>query len=189
MSGAVVLGHETYARVPWPNGGGITDDILVDPGSAPDRRISLATIQRAGPFSDFTGYDRNFVVATGAGVALHHAGAAPVVLDRIGMTAAFRGETPTTCALLAGPVQAFNVFTRRAAARAVVTLHRIAAGDAWSAPLGAGYVFVVSGALDSPAGALRAHDTLAVAAGTAELRARDAALVVHVAFALPEASG
>jgi environmental stress-induced protein Ves len=182
VSELAILRREAYVRVPWPNGGGITDDILVDPGPAPARRISLATIQRDGPFSDFTGYDRDFVVATGAGVALQHAGAEPVVLDRIGMAHAFRGETPTTAALLDGPVQAFNVFTRRTAVRAHVALRRIAAGEAWSPPPGAGYAFVLSGTLDSPAGALRAHDTLALASGTAELRAREAALVVHVTF-------
>jgi environmental stress-induced protein Ves len=178
VSGLAILRRETYARVPWLNGGGITDDITVEP----DRRISLATIERDGPFSDFSGYDRIFVIATGAGVTLRHAGAEPVVLDRIGALHAFRGETPTACALLAGPVRAFNVLARRAAARARVTLHGIETGESWAPPPGASHLFVVRGALDSAAGELRAHDTLRIAAETIELRAREAALIAHVAF-------
>ncbi len=182
MSDPAVLRRETYRRVPWPNGGGITDDILLDPGPAPDRRLSLATIARDGPFSDFSGYQRVFVLATGAGVALHPAGAEPVRLDRPGALYAFAGETPMACALPAGEARAFNVFTRRAALRATVAVEAVASGARWAPPLGTQFVFVLVGELGSPAGTVREHDTLALA-GACELRALRESLVVRVAFA------
>ncbi len=58
-----------YRRQHWKNGGGITDEIAADAQSPPAWRVSIATIERDVPFSDFRGYDRT-IVALDDGVTL-----------------------------------------------------------------------------------------------------------------------
>ncbi len=56
----------------WRNGGGWTRELLTWPAGNPDwqLRISLATIEAAGPFSAFPGVQRVLTVVAGAGVLL-----------------------------------------------------------------------------------------------------------------------
>jgi environmental stress-induced protein Ves len=56
-----LLKPSEYRRQRWKNGGGVTDEIAADAESPPAWRISIATIERDGPFSDFRGYDRTIV--------------------------------------------------------------------------------------------------------------------------------
>ena len=78
------LVHLTAAdvrRVPWKNGRGVTEELLVLPDSATfargdfDVRISKATVSEPGPFSSFPGFDRVLVVTAGAGLRLAHGAA------------------------------------------------------------------------------------------------------------------
>lgn len=62
-----------WRTVPWKNGGGHTAEIVSRgrPGAAGfDWRLSLATVEGAGPFSNYAGYDRTIVLVSGAGMDL-----------------------------------------------------------------------------------------------------------------------
>jgi environmental stress-induced protein Ves len=101
--------------VAWKNGGGRTADIDVagDP-QRPSWRLSIAQIDRDGPFSDFSGYDRTIVAIAGNGVILR----APDTRDETALDESappfwFDGAQPIEARLIDGPVRAFNVLTWR----------------------------------------------------------------------------
>ena len=99
---------------PWRNGGGVTQELLAWPSAADWLvRVSVARIDRNGPFSAFDGVQRWFAVLSGAGVRLQWAG-----LTRI-LTAAspalhFDGADAPDCHLLDGPTQDLNLMLRGA---------------------------------------------------------------------------
>ena len=66
-----VVRVDSAAPQAWRNGGGVTRELLVWP-NAEDWlvRLSVAEIERDGPFSAFAGVDRWFAVLSGAGVLL-----------------------------------------------------------------------------------------------------------------------
>lgn len=171
----------SYPCVAWKNGGGVTRDILVDGAPEPLRRLSLAAIERDGPFSEYAGYDRVLVLAQGAGISLRIDGRPSVTLSRPGDATAFPGESGVDCRLAGGPVQAFNVMTRRAAAHADVAVHRIRAGGSRRLERGT-WCFAVAGGLHTPAGSLHAHDTLHDDGRATTLRALRDSVVVEVVF-------
>lgn len=112
-SGVQVVELDRIAPVPWKNGGGTTRDLLAWPDPAQwQLRISVAAIERDGPFSDFGGIDRWFAVLDGTGVALqmgdeHHEvrrGAPPLRFD---------GALAPMCRLLDGPTSDLNLMVRR----------------------------------------------------------------------------
>jgi hypothetical protein len=97
---------------PWRNGGGRTRELLTWPEVGDWRlRISLADIERDGPFSAFPGVTRWFTVIEGEGVVLRFGdrtetlgtGSVPVRFDG--------GETPG-CALIGGPTRDLNLMLR-----------------------------------------------------------------------------
>lgn len=114
---------------PWKNGGGSTREIACCPPGADlhsfDWRVSIATIDRSGPFSAFAGVDRCIVLLAGDGVALH----APQAgwqhrLDSPLQPFAFSGDDAVNCTLLGGASTDFNVMTRRGTCHAgVQALH------------------------------------------------------------------
>jgi environmental stress-induced protein Ves len=102
-----------------------TEALVLPPGATSDDfelRVSMALIERDGPFSEFPGVDRTLVVIEGAGLTLEMADGATVVLDAASSPFAFTGDDPV-CAKLTGdhPVRDVNVMTRRSVLR-----HRVA---------------------------------------------------------------
>src|SRR4029450_2858 len=61
------LDPERYLRTPWKNGGGITVAIAFGGGVW---RFSRTPIPAAGPFSDYSGFDRLQVLVAGSGLVL-----------------------------------------------------------------------------------------------------------------------
>ncbi|MCS3506394.1 HutD family protein [Achromobacter sp. JUb104] len=129
--------HASWLAVtpePWKNGGGVTRTLSMDAAQQPPRwRVSVADIDRDGPYSRFPGYDRVSVVLTGGGVELVAEGAdvaevadsADVVdAGRItlapGVATAFAGDAGFQSRLLNGPVRVLNLFVLRGAAAASV---------------------------------------------------------------------
>lgn len=117
--------HE-YAAMPWRNGGGVTYEIAREPqaGVEFDWRLSLALIERSGPFSSFNGYRRVIALVSGSGCILHGIDAQPVRLAAPGDIALFSGAAAVTCELVAGPCSDLNLMVREpgqvAAARQLV---------------------------------------------------------------------
>lgn len=105
---------------PWKNGGGVTRTLAVDTqAAAPRWRVSIADVERDGPYSRFPGYDRVSVVLSGQGVALQGEGAGLVLLP--GVATAFAGDIAFQSRLLGGPARVLNLFVLRGAAQATVS--------------------------------------------------------------------
>src|SRR5687767_12838646 len=110
---ARILRSVDYVARPWKNGGGTTRDIAVSPPGASldafDWRLSLAQVDRDGPFSRFDDVDRTLVLLSGA-MTLHERD------RRIDLVRnepfAFEGERVIE-ATVAGSTLDFNVMTRR----------------------------------------------------------------------------
>lgn len=109
-----------YQRMRWQNDGGWTSEIARASSSSPDHafdwRISIAEIERDGPFSAFTGCDRTILVLQGEGMELRLDGdPVPALLNTRGRPFVFSGDIGAQCRLLNGATRDFNVMTRRAA--------------------------------------------------------------------------
>ncbi|MDB5857359.1 MAG: HutD family protein [Ramlibacter sp.] len=93
---------------PWRNGGGVTRELLAWPSALDWRvRISVADIERDGPFSAFPGSERWFAVIEGAGVELRLAGQAKLVPP--GVPLRFEGDVAVHCSLPAGATRDLNL--------------------------------------------------------------------------------
>ncbi|MBL8671702.1 MAG: HutD family protein [Alphaproteobacteria bacterium] len=117
-----LLRQRDYRAMPWKNGGGITHEILreqapagSDPGGSGDFawRLSIATIERSGPFSTFPHCDRVILLLDGDGVALDMGAAGTHSLDRPHVPFRFAGETPVDCRLLGGRSRDLNLMVDR----------------------------------------------------------------------------
>ena len=119
-----------YRRMPWKNGGGVTEEIATHPEAASlehfDWRVSIAEVARDGPFSRFPGIDRTIALMEGAGMRLS-GGQRDVLLGTPFEPYAFAGEDSIECALVSGPVRDFNAMMRRDRARGLVTAVRTSA--------------------------------------------------------------
>lgn len=122
---------------PWRNGGGVTRELLAwtAPGLRPPNgeprgrtatapaleawtvRVSVADIDRDGPFSPFAGIDRAFTVLEGAGVVLSFAGDERR-LDPATDPLSFDGGLAPGCRLVDGRTRDLNLMVRASAGRA-----------------------------------------------------------------------
>jgi uncharacterized protein len=113
-----ILRSLDYVTRPWKNGGGVTRDIMVSPPGASldtfDWRLSLAQVDRDGPFSRFDNVDRTLVLLSGA-MTLHE-GDRRIDLAR-NEPFAFEGERAIEATVGGGSTLDFNVMTRRGRAR------------------------------------------------------------------------
>ena len=83
-------------------------------------RVSVAHIEKSGPFSDFAGYDRRMLLLRGRGLDLTFGDGRRSELRTMGDWVAFDGAISTHCDLLDGPCIDLNLMTLkslRAAAR------------------------------------------------------------------------
>jgi environmental stress-induced protein Ves len=118
----------SLAEVPasaWRNGGGVTRELLAWPSAVDWQvRISVADVERDGPFSAFPGIARWFAVLDGAGVRLafddaqHELTPASAPLQ-------FDGGCAVDCSLLQGATRDFNLMAAPGRAR----LRRMAGSD------------------------------------------------------------
>jgi environmental stress-induced protein Ves len=110
------LKAEDFTRQPWKNGGGFTTELA----RAPLWRLSIAEVERAGPFSDFTGFERTIMLLSGDGMELDFDHAPSVRIDRPEEPLVFDGGWKTHCRLLGGPVTDMNLMVVRESARATL---------------------------------------------------------------------
>jgi len=134
-----ILRSSDYPTRPWKNGGGTTRDIVVSPPGASlddfDWRLSLAQVDRDGPFSRFDNVDRTLVLLSGA-MTLHEQEShvprdfsgqrslrlrSPLVIHLVrGEPVTFEGERAIEATLAGGSTLDLNVMTRRDRARHTV---------------------------------------------------------------------
>ena len=119
----------TVTPQPWRNGGGVTQELLAWPTAADWRcRISVARIDRSGPFSAFPGIERWFTVLSGEGVVLRF-GKRRTMLTAGSEPLRFEGAAAPGCDLLDGPTQDLNLMLRSDAGRGALRVAQ--AGDHW----------------------------------------------------------
>ncbi len=130
----LVLTPEDYRKMPWKNGGGVTEEIALDPPGGswkePGRilwRMSTARVASSGPFSLFPGYDRWLAVLDGGGLELRVEGRAPARLHAQEEILAFPGDLCTEGVLLGEPCQDFNLLVDRA--RGTAALRYVVLGE------------------------------------------------------------
>lgn len=117
-----VIDASHHRVMPWKNGFGTTTEIAIDPPDADVGgrfrwRLSIAAVERSGPFSAFPGYERTILVIEGAGMELAVGGDPACRLDRPFEPFVFSGDTTAECTLINGPVRDFNLMVDRASLR------------------------------------------------------------------------
>ena len=122
-----IVTPDHYRRMPWKNGGGLTEEIATHPEDAAletfDWRVSIAAVERDGPFSRFAGVDRTITLIEGAGMRLSSNGC-DVLLRAPFEPYTFDGGDVVDCTLLSGPIRDFNAMFRRERTRGCVTVVR-----------------------------------------------------------------
>lgn len=114
-----LLDPTSYLRTPWKNGGGTTVDIAF---SGDVWRFGRTPIVQAGPFSDYSGFDRVQVLVSGSGLVLETP-AGEIDVRRPFCPVHFTGETAIVSRLEAGPVEVVNLIGARAHVKVdIVTL-------------------------------------------------------------------
>lgn len=99
-----------YCRTPWKNGGGVTVDIA---GQDDVWRFGRTPITSAGPFSDYSGFDRAQVLVAGRGLVLQTP-EGDIDVRTPFKPVRFQGETPIVSRLEDGPVEVVNLIGHRA---------------------------------------------------------------------------
>jgi environmental stress-induced protein Ves len=115
-----------YRRIPWKNGGGTSTDIATDSATGGEVwRFGRTPILVAGPFSDYTGYDRVQVLIKGRGLVLDTPDGEIDVRTPFAPVH-YRGEVRIVSRLEGGPVEVVNLIGLRA--RVKVDLQVLDAG-------------------------------------------------------------
>lgn len=106
----------TAPSTPWKNGGGSTQELACCPPGADmnsfEWRVSLATVDRPGPFSVFPAIDRQIMLLGGDGLHLRSPGWEHR-LDQRWQPFAFSGDDTIDGAMLGGTSKDFNLMLRR----------------------------------------------------------------------------
>ncbi|MDK6075585.1 HutD family protein [Massilia varians] len=111
----VLIPFAGLSPVPWKNGGGSTTEIAIGPPDSGfedfDWRVSLATIEKDGAFSNFPGVDRTLALVEGHGMTLEIDGEPTLVTDTEPVVA-FDGSSQVIAKLSRGGSTDFNAMTR-----------------------------------------------------------------------------
>ena len=135
---------------PWRNGGGATRELLAWPATDDwSLRISVASIERDGPFSSFPGVQRWLALIDGAGVVLRFGGEQRSLLAG-DEPLHFDGAAAPHCSLLGSATQDLNLMLR--AGRGVGAMHRLLPGHGLPLPHSFKAVYVADAALLQIAG-------------------------------------
>ena len=120
-----IIPANEYRRVRWNNGLGWTREIVRWPEQSQhwDWRLSIAEVDKPGPFSLFDGCERELVLLAGEGMRLNFQDGETVALLPPHSRHRFSGERPLNAELVDGPTQDFNLIWRREKMEATL-LHR-----------------------------------------------------------------
>jgi environmental stress-induced protein Ves len=110
-----IIRQSDFTAAPWKNGGGVTHEAIRMPAKGdPFRwRVSVAHIDRSGPFSDFAAYRRIMVLLKGRGAALKFANGDERLLLNVGDLAEFDGALAAQCELKSGPCVDLNLMVAK----------------------------------------------------------------------------
>lgn len=100
---------------PWKNGGGVTREVAAQPSSALpgfDWRISIADIERPGPFSGYPGVDRTLAVLEGQ-LELTIEDKPPLSLSSRSPAVNFPGEARVSAVPVSVRSRDLNIMVRR----------------------------------------------------------------------------
>jgi uncharacterized protein len=122
-----IIQANSVAPQAWRNGGGQTRELMAWPlgESAWQLRISLADIERNGPFSAFQDVERWFAVVEGAGVRLRFANEEKLMTSA-SAPFCFAGGAPPDCELIDGPTRDLNLMIRSGSGKMQIALDRLA---------------------------------------------------------------
>ncbi|MGH6960658.1 MAG: HutD/Ves family protein, partial [Dongiaceae bacterium] len=166
-----VIDASHHRVMPWKNGFGTTTEIAIDPPDAAVGgrfrwRLSIADVERSGPFSAFPGYERTIMVIAGRGMDLAVGDRPMRRLDRPFEAFVFSGDSSAECRLLEGPIRDFNLMVERSSLRSrLEVLYLDAASRLFDVPFGDMIIHCFDGAIDfamragAPAGTLRTNCT------------------------------
>ena len=119
-----ILWAKDRAATPWKNGGGTTSEVIVHPPRAGfddfGWRISIAKVEKSGPFSTFAGIDRNLAMLEGS-VLLKLAGRDAIKLSPDAQPVNFPGDVSAEAEVIHHPATDLNVMTRRGLFSATMT--------------------------------------------------------------------
>ncbi len=116
--------------MPWKNGAGTTTEIAIDLPNADVGgrfrwRLSIADVERSGPFSAFPGYERTIMVIAGRGMDLAVGDQPARRLERLFEPFVFSGDATAECRLLDGPIRDFNLMAERSSLQSRMTVVRL----------------------------------------------------------------
>lgn len=171
-----VVPANEYRRERWRNGAGWTREIAAEPAHGEWAwRLSIAEIEQDAPFSRFEGIDREIVLLSGNGVALHFDDGSVHALEPPHGRHRFAGEANVSGVLIDGATQDFNLMWRRDAIDAQLWHRPLVGpmvifadpGTTWAVHLLAGQARFAD---DSGLPSLAAGDTALLQAGDTRLR-------------------
>jgi uncharacterized protein len=136
---------------PWRNGGGATLELAAEPAEASlddfTWRVSIATVDSAGPFSAFAGVDRIIALLNGGSMRLTVDG---LLHDLQPLQPfSFAGEAVIVCELPGVATRDLNVMTRRGVVSASLTFLHVDAAEVAVRPAWRRVVVTVSGHLEA----------------------------------------
>ncbi len=151
-----VLRPSDYQAMPWKNGGGVTTEIwkALSPSGEMLWRLSIADVERDGPFSEFPGIDRSIMVIEGKGMELAVAGQEIRRLDRLFEPFAFSGDAKTDCRLIGGPIRDFNLMVARTYGSSALRVLHLAPGETTSFAENVAALHVLRGRIETESGAV-----------------------------------
>lgn len=122
MASPRLLDPAQYRRTPWKNGGGVTIDIAFAYRDGAELggwsgmlwRFGRTRIERPGPFSDLSGYERLLAVIDGEGLVLQVRDRPALEVRKPFRPVRFGGEWTIESELTAGPVGVLNLMADRA---------------------------------------------------------------------------
>jgi environmental stress-induced protein Ves len=137
-----VIRKDTFSRTAWKNGGGVTHEAIRVPTTGEPFlwRVSVAHIEKSGPFSDFDGYERKMLLLQGRGLKLRFGDGRRRELREVGDWVDFDGAIPTQCDLIDGPCVDLNLMTAKSL-KTAFRLERL--GDSVGAEAGRGETVLI----------------------------------------------
>ena len=110
-----IINPNQFKTVTWKNGKGQTTELAISENGTLDNfdwRLSIASVVEDGPFSDFSGYERNLFLLEGEGIKLLHNEDQIDVLNKPLSVSSFNGQCKTIGKLINGPIIDFNLMTK-----------------------------------------------------------------------------